>query len=409
MAFSINPKKLLTIFSIIISLTYSNANLCTASSKEKYLNPVVTSNPEASSFMKELTFMATQPLAYWYTDRGNDMDGAKKDLNSFVSKCSGETPIIVIYGIPSKDCHGGESSSGFNQDSSSYSTFISNAKEVLKNTGESIVILEPDATALTIDGSKCGVGKNYKDNLKKSIEILGESKEKIKMYIDVGHWVLIYGEDKIKDLINFINEIDPSNKLKGFSLNLSNYRKTEEMETACKKIRDVSGKDYKCIIDTSRNNKGPSEKGTWCNYKNAGIGIGGNDNNAQKNPIIDYFIWIKPAAELDGNCYGNDDSYQSNLGAGAFDINWLKLLWKQGYYSSSDLKDVKNESPNMSPTPQPTTPVPQPSTQSAPQPSTQSAPQSAPQPAPQPAPEPAPQSDQKKSDWISNIKICKLK
>lgn len=374
---SINFKKLLTIFSIIISLNYSNANLCTASSKEKYLSPIITSKPEASTFMKELTFMSTQPLAYWYTDRGNDMSGAKKDLNNFISKCSGETPIVVIYGLPSKDCDAGESSGGFNQASSSYTTFINNAKEVLDSTGESIVILEPDAAALTIDGSKCGASKGYKDNLKKSIEILGQN-QKIKMYIDVGHWVVIYGEDKIKDLIKFVSEIDPSNKLKGFSLNLSNYRKTEEMENACKKIKDVSGKDYKCIIDTSRNNRGPSDKGTWCNYKNAGIGIGGNDNNAQKNPIIDHFVWIKPAAELDGNCYGNDDSYQSNLGAGAFDINWLKLLWKQGYYSSNDLKDIKNNSPSL-------------------------------QPAPQPAPQPAQQLEQKKEQWVSKIKICKLR
>lgn len=421
MSFSINSKKLLTIFSIIISLTYSNANLCTASSKEKYLSPVITSKSESTDFMKELTFMATQPLAYWYTDRGSDMNGAKKDLNNFVSKCSGETPVIVVYGIPSKDCDAGESSSGFNQDSSSYSTFINNAKEVLNSAGDAIVILEPDATALTIDGSKCGSGKCYKDNLKKAIEILGESKEKIKMYIDVGHWVVIYGEDKIKDLINFVSEIDPSNKLKGFSLNLSNYRKTGEMENACKKIRDVSGKDYKCIIDTSRNSQGPSDKGTWCNYKNAGIGIGGNDNNAQKNPIIDHFVWIKPAAELDGNCYGNDDSYQSNLGAGAFDINWLKLLWKQGYYSSNDLKDVKNESPNIQPTTSPSTEQVQQPSQSPidPYPQSDTSPTPAPNQAPNPVPaqqqysnsEPQPSSNQapQKSEWVSNIKICKLK
>jgi hypothetical protein len=89
-----------------------------------------------------------------------------------------------------------------------------------------------------------------------------------------------------------------------------------------------------CIIDTSRNNNGPADDGTWCNYKGAGIGM--ND---------DTHIWIKPAAELDGNCHGSPNSYQSNLGAGAFDINWLKLLWKQGYYANSGLTTPEVSTP----------------------------------------------------------------
>lgn len=310
-----------------------DAKFCSFSSKEKYKS----GNSDMKNIME---FMSNQPLAHWYTDRDNSLQNAKDNLSNFVNGCGQEEPVIAIYGIPNKDCDAGESSSGFNKNSNDYKSFLNSANSILNNK-QTTIILEPDAVALTTDKSKCGNFKGYKDNLKMSIEILGEASN-YKLYIDVGHWIVIYGDDKIKEMINFINEIDPANKLKGFSLNLSNYRKTEEMVDACKNIRKVSGKDYKCIIDTSRNYKGPSDKGTWCNYKNAGIGFSGNDNNLVKDSSIDAYVWIKPAGELDGSCYGNDDSYQSNKGAGAFDENWLNILWNNGAY-----RDKKIETGDM--------------------------------------------------------------
>jgi hypothetical protein len=315
-----------------------SAKLCTASSKDKYLNPALYNS--AGDFKPQLNFMADQSVAYWYTDRGTDMSGAKENLKNFIQQCDGEIPVIVVYGIPNKDCAGVESSSGFNSNSNFYETFIKNLKDTLIK--DSIVILEPDATALSIDGNACGIAKGYKENLQKAINILSASSN-IKLYLDVGHWVVIYGNDKIKKLTDFVSSIDNKNTLKGFSLNLSNYRKTEEMEKACRDIRSVSGKDYKCVIDTSRNNKGPSQKNTWCNFKNAGIGISGNDAGAPKSDIIDHYVWIKPAIELDGNCYGEDESYQSSKGAGSTDLEWLKILWNNGYYKNTQL--LSNDNP----------------------------------------------------------------
>lgn len=289
-----------TIITFLLSAACVNATYCAVSSRDKYLSKV-NQYPE---FANELKFMASKPLAYWYTDRGGDMNSAKQDLKSFVDRCGADMPIVVIYGMPNKDCAAGESSSGFVRSDSDYELFINNAKEVLPE--HSLIVIEPDALALSIDN--CG-SSMYPPNLQKAVSALGG-------YLDIGHWKL--GEvEKIKSLMKTINS---SGRLKGYSLNLSNYRKTEELQSKCSSL------GMECIIDTSRNNNGPADDGTWCNYKGAGIGI--ND---------DTHIWIKPAAELDGNCYGSPNSYQSNLGAGAFDINWLKLLWKQGYYANSGL------------------------------------------------------------------------
>jgi hypothetical protein len=317
----------------VTSLTPVSATYCTVSSQDKYLSKV-NQYPE---FSNELKFMASRPLAYWYTDRDGNMESAKQNLKSFVDRCGAAMPIVVIYGMPHKDCAAGESSSGFVKSDSEYEQFINNAKEVLPE--HSLVVIEPDALALSIDN--CG-SSMYPPNLQKAVSALGG-------YLDIGHWKL--GEvEKIKSLMKTINS---SGRLKGYSLNLSNYRKTEELQSKC------SALGMECIIDTSRNNNGPAEDGTWCNYKGAGIGM--ND---------DTHIWIKPAAELDGNCYGSANSYQSNLGAGTFDINWLKLLWKQGYYANSDLAALtQSSSETTMPTPVPTpaltqsspdTPVPTP-------------------------------------------------
>lgn len=354
-------KLIKTLFILTAFQTFTaSARLCSVSSKEKYLNPSIYESPAAASIKKELEFMAEQPLAYWYTDRESSMESAKENLKKFVTACGQDAAVIVVYGIPGKDCAGAESSGGFNQNSNSYETFIRNLKDIVRDN--SIIILEPDAIATTIDGSRCGFVKGYTGNLKKAVNILGETKAEL--YVDVGHWVLIYGDSKIKELTDYISSID-NGKIKGISLDLSNYRKTSEMEEACRNVRRVSGKDYKCIIDTSRNNNGHSSRDTWCNYKGAGVGISENDPdfNSLRNSAagIEHYVWIKPAIELDGSCYGNVDSYSVSKAAGEADIEWFKILWNNGFYKD---KKITASTPSVTTnTPSVTTNAPSQSTE----------------------------------------------
>ena len=335
--------------SLLFSLITTVFGFCSVASKEKY-SPA---NTEA------LKFMSNQGLAYWYTDRYGNLDSAKSDLQSFIQRCD-DTPVVVVYGIPGKDCSAGESSSGFNTPDT-YEQFIKNLVETI--TPDTLVVLEPDAAALSIDN--CGSDK-YPGYLKKAIELIPNA------YLDVGHWV---SPIKVKQL-----GLDVK-KLKGFSLNLSNYRSNQEMESLC---RELISENQKCLIDTSRNNNGPSPYNTWCNYNGAGIGKTGKGEG-----IIEAYIWIKPAIELDGNCYDSIDSYHSNLGAGARDMQWFEILWNQGAY--------KDNQPIQEPRP-----APQPQPQPAPQPQPQPQPAPAPQPQPQPQPQPAPIRSQ-----YSEIKICR--
>lgn len=304
---------------LVLSINYNLifGNLCNYISKKKYQN-LITQYPEHKS---KFEILSNIPLPVWITDRdSNAFENAKNALQN----CKGLTNIFILYALPNKDCEAGFSSAGSNKNNQDYINYINNLKDVV-GTNEIIYIIEPDAIALSLD-NKCGMQNNYPDNMKNAINILTQNPN-AKIYIDIGHWVIIYGEDQVKKVIDLINKIDTNNKIKGISLNLSNYRKNEEMINACNRFKQISGKNYNCIIDTSRNWNGPSSDNQWCNLISAGIGELPSINPTNN---IDYYLWLKPQSEIDGPCTGFSNSYQVNKNAGDFDLDFLLKLWNQG-------------------------------------------------------------------------------
>jgi cellulase/cellobiase CelA1 len=292
-------------------------DLCNYISYQKY-NLLINQYPEHK---QKFEILSKIPLPIWITDRDPN---AFKNAENALLNCNDLTNIFILYALPNKDCEAGFSSLGSNKNNNDYITYINTLKNIVGNN-EIIYIIEPDAIALSID-NKCGIQYNYLDNLKIAINILSENIN-AKIYIDIGYWVLIYNEEQIQKVINLINTIDPSNKIKGISLNLSNYRKNDEMINACTKFKQLSNKNYNCIIDTSRNWNGPSIDNQWCNLNSAGIGEFPIENPV---PNIDYYLWLKPQSELDGPCLGFSNSYQINKNAGDFDLDYLLNLWNNG-------------------------------------------------------------------------------
>ncbi len=336
-----NFNKLLYIISYLSINT--NAELCKHYAQTLY-SPLISQYPELNN---ELSYMSNQPLSLWVTDRDNNyISNLQNELNF----CENKTINLIIYGLPGKDCSAGESSGGFNKNDNDYNTFISNIYNTVNGANVNYII-EPDAISLALTGNKCGM--KYLDNIKMAINTLSQNTNS-KLYLDVGYWLLIYGDDKIKELITIVNELDSNNKLKGFSLNLSNYRGTDESVNSCKKIRELSNKDYKCVIDVARNGNGPDKDNTWCNLKSAAIGSSPTENTGIE--FIDQFIWNKPAIQTDGHCYGSDNSYHSNFEAGGNDIEWFKTIWfnKPPEISSipqtnSDLTNIPDNTPSITP------------------------------------------------------------
>ena len=307
------------ITSIIILFSYVisniNATLCNYNSQQKYSN-LITQYPDLSN---EFKTMSQYPIPLWHTDKDpNSLNNIKTTLQN----CQQSTSVVIIYGMPNKDCSAGESAGGTNNNENDYINFISDLHTTVNNQ-EIIYILEPDAVALSIN-NQCGIQNNYIGNIKNALNILSQN-QNAKIYLDIGFWVLIYNDQEVNEVIQIVNEIDPNKKIKGFSLNLSNYRETAECINSCQKLRDLSGNQYTCIIDTSRNANGPDSDNTWCNLKSAGIGNIPTENTG--NNIIDYFLWLKPAIEVDGHCYGSNGSYQSDQNAGGYDTTYFKMLW----------------------------------------------------------------------------------
>lgn len=305
----------ITLTSFIIGI---NASLCNYNSQQKYSN-LISQYPDMSNQLKT---MGQYPIPIWYTDKDPN---SLNEIKTTLQNCKESTSVVIVYGMPNKDCDAGESTGGINKNENDYKNFINNLHSLI-NDKEIIYILEPDAISLSVD-NKCGIQNNYVKHIKEALNILSQN-SKAKIYLDIGFWTLIYGNQKINEILNIVNQIDPNKKIKGFTLNLSNYRtKSESIET-CQKLRDLSGHQYTCIIDTSRNANGPDSDNTWCNLKTAGIGDLPTENTG--NCIIDYFLWLKPAIEVDGRCYGYGNSYQSNQNAGGVDIEYFKILWNNG-------------------------------------------------------------------------------
>lgn len=280
--------------------------------------------PSAAKYPKDNDihrFMARQPLASWYTDRDPSYED---NLRSVVTKCGaqGEEPLVVVYGLPNKDCEAGYSTAGANKNKEDYLRFVGKLRDVVRGSPVTVV-LEPDALNLSVD--KCGQDSRYMENMAAAADLLSSSPG-IKLYVDVGFWMIT--PEKVKTVASLLSSM----KIKGVSLNLSNYRSTQECKEHCDMIRQASGKDYTCIIDTSRNNNGPDAGGEWCNYKGAGIG----ETSASTSYPIDALVWIKPAIEVDGQCYGKSMSFQTNEPAGAAVDEWLNLLWTNGFYAGKE-------------------------------------------------------------------------
>lgn len=312
---------LIILLLLFINNIYAN-DLCNYYSYNKY-QQLSNQYPEHKS---KFDILSKIPLPIWVTDRDINAFNNVKDA---LENCNGLTNIFILYALPNKDCEAGFSSAGLNKNNQDYINYVNDLSNLVGSNGV-IYIIEPDAIALSID-NKCGINNNYLNNIKEAINILSKNKNS-KIYLDIGYWVVIYSEDEVKKVINIINRVDTNKKIKGISLNLSNYRKNSEMINACKRFKQLSGGVYNCIIDTSRNWNGPSDNNQWCNLISAGIGELPVSNPTES---IDYYLWLKPQSELDGPCLGFSNSYEINKNAGEFDLNYLLKLWNAG---NSDLK-----------------------------------------------------------------------
>lgn len=289
-------------------------------------------HPELTEAIETLS---KHPIAHWYTDRD---PFAKENLDAYLNTnedCQEtdeavlQSNVIVVYGLPSKDCKDHFSSDGYNKTTEDYKCFLQLLKETNRSKKRTIYILEPDAIGLLMDPDGVTKGLKYEKNLRMAIKMLSCRDSSSEIYIDIGYWCLGSDEQAAK-VAKLVNYIDKHNKCKGIALNTSNYRSNAEMDVSCERFCRASRRNYSCIVDTSRNYLGPPASGEWCNVKHAGIGFPPTSSTGYK--CIDYFLWVKPPGESDGE--GTDRSSDAMLGppAGNFFYEHFLILWNNGYF-----------------------------------------------------------------------------
>ncbi|GLD97177.1 hypothetical protein PINS_up005860 [Pythium insidiosum] len=291
----------------------------------------ITKNPDLKSAIEAV---GAQPIAEWFTDQHPDAAGRAREL--FRKKCAvsganqgpngSSCPTIVVYGLPNKDCAHGFSTFGSNKDSNAYRAFL---QQLVTSAQDQrvVYILEPDAIGLLADNG-CGNANNYAENLAMALDVLGANPN-ADIYLDIGYWTLM-SDQKAADVAALVRRVDRAGRCKGIALNTSNYRPVKEMIEACERFSRATAGKYHCIIDTSRNYVTPPSSNEWCNTK--GMGIGPLPTQNTGHPLIDYFVWVKPPGESDGECSGRTSDSMLGPQAGQFFPDHFKQLWNNGVF-----------------------------------------------------------------------------
>ncbi|DAZ95063.1 TPA: hypothetical protein N0F65_002797, partial [Lagenidium giganteum] len=273
----------------------------TASSGDKLCSIPPITYAEAKKAHPDVAFALTEiekhGIATWYSDReaNGDYEQTAKDL---VAHCDESTRLnVVIYGLPNKDCDAGYSTIGSrNKNAADYEKFI---KTLATTVGDrkALYVLEPDALGLLAKDGGCAEQSGYKENLQMAVKVLSGNPN-AEIYIDLGYWTLSYPEQASK-VAKIVKEISQGGKVKGITLNTSNYRSNEELSRLCGNFQSAIGNpSMHCIVDTSRNYKTNPDSKEWCNTKTAGVGHPPTGDTGLSN--IDYFVWVKPPGDSDG-------------------------------------------------------------------------------------------------------------
>jgi endoglucanase len=234
--------------------------------------------------------IAAQPQGHWV---GAVDGGPRGRVNALVTDAdaTNQTPIIVLYNIPYRDC--GQHSAGGTETAAAYRSWVNDVAAGIGNR-KAIVILEPDA----LPGWDCLIPAEQKERqelLSYAVEVLKANSGTI-VYIDGGNaqWL---SPDEMAGRLRTVN----ISKADGFTVNVSNYFRTDESVAYGQKISSILGGKH-FVVDTSRNGQGPAGPHEWCNPPGRGLGL--NPKIAPGPAWVDAYLWIKNPGESDGTCNG---------------------------------------------------------------------------------------------------------
>lgn len=266
-----------------------------ANESEFYVNPDTSAavwaeeNPDDYRAEVIRDRIASVAQATWFTQ--HNPSEVRDDVDAVVSAADaqGQTPILVVYNIPGRDC--GNHSGGGAPSHDAYRAWVDEVAAGLEGRPATIV-LEPDALPLV---SGCSDPSDLLDSMAHAGKALMAGSSEARVYFDIGHSAWLTPQ-KAADLLN---GADIANSAHGVATNTSNYNWTDdEVAFAEATIAATGVPGLGAVVDTSRNGNGPDPDDEWCDPPGRMIGHPSTTNTG--NPLVDAFIWTKLPGEADG-------------------------------------------------------------------------------------------------------------
>ncbi len=237
---------------------------------------------------EQLERLAATPTAVWLTPEAHGVEAVGDFVDEVLADAGDDVVVLVVYGVPDRDCVGVESAGGLPP--GSYTRWLEEIREAL--TGSAVVVLEPDALATA---EECADPDERYALLRHAVDRL---RDVAPVYLDAGHSAWVAPEVMAERLLRAGVE-----DARGFSVNVANYQgDADELEYA-ERIRDtVPGAHY--VVDSGRNGARATDE--WCNPPGSRLGV--PPAAVDDDSALDARLWIKPPGESDGRCHGGPDA-----------------------------------------------------------------------------------------------------
>jgi endoglucanase len=240
--------------------------------------------------------IAEQPLPLWVT---GDVEQVRAQAAEYVgrARAAQARPLLVAYNIPNRDC--GSFSGGGAPDAGYYRAWIDGLADAVEDSGATIV-LEPDAVPHELSGCVDGALRDERYVLlSDAVDTLKDAGATV--YLDAGNPGFISDVDALAGAL----ERSGVGRADGFSLNVANFRTTEDnVEFGTAISQRLGGARF--VIDTSRNGAGPPPTEdidgapSFCNPP--GRALGAAPTTDPGLPLVDALLWVKRPGESDGAC-----------------------------------------------------------------------------------------------------------
>lgn len=196
----------------------------------------------------------------------------------------GQVPVLVVYGVPGRDCIHGHSGGGLEPEA-----YLGWVREIAQYAGRrAVVILEPDALSSV---PSCGLDHDRTALLAKAVGILADGPT---TYVDAGHadWLDAATTARILQEVGV-------HRVRGFALNVAGFGAEDDERRHGEQIASLVGGAH-FVVDTGR--AGNGSDGSWCNPD--GRALGALPGVVEGGGAMDARLWVKPPGESDGACGG---------------------------------------------------------------------------------------------------------